>query len=117
MTNFQDKANFIWQVADDILFGAFMHNEFRDVVLPFLVLRRFNEFIGETAGHHFTPREIIRLMCNLLFAEHADDLQGEGVIRTIYDPACGTGGMLTVAKEHIPSTSIPASSCACMARN
>lgn len=42
MTNFQDKANFIWQVADDILFGAFMHNEFRDVVLPFLVLRRLD---------------------------------------------------------------------------
>ncbi|MEI6425366.1 MAG: type I restriction-modification system subunit M N-terminal domain-containing protein [Lentisphaerota bacterium] len=42
MTNFQDKANFIWQVADDILFGPFMHNEFRDVVLPFLVLRRLD---------------------------------------------------------------------------
>ena len=37
---FQDKATFIWQVADDILFGPFMHNEFRDVVLPFVVLRR-----------------------------------------------------------------------------
>ncbi|XHX78378.1 MAG: type I restriction-modification system subunit M N-terminal domain-containing protein [Stenomitos frigidus ULC029] len=40
--NFQDKANFIWQVADDILFGPFMHNEFRDVVLPFVVLRRLD---------------------------------------------------------------------------
>ena len=39
---FQDKANFIWQVADDILFGPFMHNEFRDVVLPFVVLRRLD---------------------------------------------------------------------------
>jgi len=44
MSNFQDKANFIWQVADDILFGPFMHNEFRDVVLPFLVLRRLDCF-------------------------------------------------------------------------
>ena len=42
MNNFQDKANFIWQVADDILFGPFMHNEFRDVVLPFVVLRRLD---------------------------------------------------------------------------
>ena len=40
--NFQDKANFIWQVADNILFGPFMHNEFRDVVLPFVVLRRLD---------------------------------------------------------------------------
>lgn len=227
MTNFQEKANFIWQVADDILFGPFQHHEFRDVVLPFVVLRRldcilepvkdkviktykefknklpdasqvllqetdglkfynhsdydlrrlsqdsknvelnfnnyvngysknvyvilenfqlekivsklvkndllfmlidkfteidlhpdkvsnhemgyiyeellrrFNEFIGETAGHHFTPREIIRLMVNLLFAEHQKELKGKGVIRTVFDPACGSGGMLTIAKEHI----------------
>lgn len=227
MTNFQDKANFIWQVADDILFGPFMHNEFRDVVLPFLVLRRldcvledkkdaviethkkfkdklpdlsqvllkatgglkfyntsffdlrrlsqdsnnielnfnnyingfspnvreildnfqihkvveklvkndllfqivdkfteidlhpdkvtnhemgyiyeellrrFNEFIGETAGHHFTPREIIKLMVNLLFSEHTAELKGKGLVRSVFDPACGTGGMLTIAKEHI----------------
>ncbi len=228
--NFQDKANFIWQVADDILFGPFMHNEFRDVVLPFVVLRRldciytdeirnqvqsayskfkdafseddlepillnatgglkfynvsdfsltrlagnaqaieenfsfyiksysrnvrdilqnfqlenvlnklnknnllyklvskfteidlhpsvvknhemgyiyehllykFNQFLGETAGHHYTPREIIRLMCNLVFAEHADDLAGVGIVRDIFDPACGSGGMLTIAKDHI----------------
>jgi type I restriction enzyme M protein len=229
--NFQDKANFIWQVADDILFGPFMHNEFRDVVLPFVVLRRldciytdeirervqksyrqfkdvfpseddvepilldttgglkfynisdfnlvrlagnaqaieenfdfylksysrnvrdilqnfklegviakliknnllyqlvskfteidlhpsvvknhemgyiyehllykFNQFTGETAGHHYTPREVIRLMCNLLFAEHGADLQGKGIVRDIFDPACGSGGMLTIAKEHI----------------
>ncbi|MBN8564326.1 MAG: N-6 DNA methylase [Leptolyngbya sp. UWPOB_LEPTO1] len=229
--NFQEKANFIWQVADDILFGPFMHNEFRDVVLPFVVLRRldciytdeirervqksyrqfkdvfpseddlepilldatgglkfynvsdfnlvrlagnaqaieenfdfylksygrnvrdilqnfklegviakliknnllyqlvskfteidlhpsvvknhemgyiyehllykFNQFTGETAGHHYTPREVIRLMCNLLFAEHGADLQGKGIVRDIFDPACGSGGMLTIAKDHI----------------
>ena len=227
MNNFQDRANFIWQVADDILFGPFQHHEFREVVLPFVVLRRldcvfesskeaviktyrkfkdvlpdptdvvlqsanglnfyntsdfdlqrlsqdasniernfnnykngysrnvreilenfqidkvveklvknnvlfmlvdkfteidlhpdtvsnhemgyiyeellrkFNEFIGETAGHHFTPREVITLMVNLLFAEHQEDLTGKGKIRTIFDPACGSGGMLTIAKEYI----------------
>jgi len=227
MQNFQEKANFIWQVADDILFGPFQHHEFRDVVLPFVVLRRldcvfepvkdkviecynkfkdklqdlepvllqsagnlkfyntsfydlrrlsqdnknieinfnnyingfsknvreildnfqiekitgklakndllfmlidkfteidldpqkvsnhemgyiyeellrkFNEFIGETAGHHFTPREIIKLMVNLMFEEHKDELKGKGIYRKIFDPACGTGGMLTIAKEHI----------------
>jgi type I restriction enzyme M protein len=65
------------------------------------LLRKFSEMSNETAGHHYTPREVIRLMVNLLFAEHQEKLQGEGIIRTVFDPACGTGGMLTVAKEHI----------------
>lgn len=65
------------------------------------LLRRFNEFIGETAGHHFTPREIIKLMVNLLFSEHTAELKGKGLVRSVFDPACGTGGMLTIAKEHI----------------
>ena len=65
------------------------------------LLRRFCEMSNETAGDHFTPREIIRLMVNILFAEHKDKLAGTGIIRTVFDPACGTGGMLTIAKEHI----------------
>lgn len=228
MVNFQEKANFIWTVADDILRGTFKQHEYGDVILPFVVLRRldcvledtksevietyekfkskldeeqirpillnisdlnfynvspydlkrlsqdakniernfnnyingygkdvreilenfqidkivtklsknnllfmviskfteidlhpgtvtnhdmgsifeilirkFSELSNETAGEHFTPREVIRLMVNLLFAEHKDELQGKGIIRTIFDPACGTGGMLTIAKEHI----------------
>lgn len=227
MNNFQDKANFIWQVADDILRGAFKQHEYGDVILPFVVLRRmdcvlestkdavidtynkfkdklpdpsplvkeaagnlkfyntsvydlrrltqdaknielnfnnyirgyspnvqeilesfhidkvvsklvkndylfklvdkftevelhpdkvsnhqmgyifeellrrFSEMSNETAGEHYTPREVIRLMVNLLFAEHVEELKGKGIIRTVYDPACGTGGMLTIAKEHI----------------
>jgi type I restriction enzyme M protein len=228
MVNFQEKANFIWQVADDILRGTFKQHEYGDVILPFVVLRRldcvlngskdeiietyekykkdldeeqvkpillktsgknfynvsqydlsrlvqdskniernfnnyvngfsknvrdilenfqidkivsklnkndllfqlvdkfteidlhpqkvsnhemgyifeelirkFSEMSNETAGEHYTPREVIRLMVNLLFAEHKDELQGKGLIRTIFDPACGTGGMLTIAKEHI----------------
>jgi len=65
------------------------------------LLRRFSEMSNETAGEHYTPREVIRLMVNLLFAEHKDDLEGKGIIRSVFDPACGTGGMLTIAKEHI----------------
>lgn len=65
------------------------------------LLRRFSEMSNETAGEHYTPREVIRLMVNLLFAEHQEELKGKGIIRTVYDPACGTGGMLTIAKEHI----------------
>ena len=227
MNNFQDKANFIWQVADDILRGAFKRHEYGDVILPFVVLRRldcvledckdavieahkkfkdkiqdptpvllkatnglnffntsfydlrrlaqdagnielnfnnyinnfspnvreiidnfqigkivakivkndylfmlvdkftevdlhpdkvsnhemgyifeellrrFSEMSNETAGEHYTPREVIRLMVNLLFAEHQNELKRKGIIRTVFDPACGTGGMLTIAKEHI----------------
>ncbi|MFQ5637552.1 MAG: N-6 DNA methylase [bacterium] len=229
MNNFQDKANFVWTVADDILRGAFKQHEYGDVILPFVVLRRldcvfenskdavietykrfknelqddqlqpvllnstnglnfynisrfdlqrlsqdagnielnfnnyvngfsknvyeiienfqldkiktklvkngllfmlvdrftevdlhpdkvlnhemgyifeellrrFSEMSNETAGEHYTPREVIRLMVNLLFEEHQDELKGKGIIRTIFDPACGTGGMLTIAKEHI----------------
>jgi type I restriction enzyme M protein len=227
MNNFQDKANFIWQVADDILRGTFKQHEYGDVILPFVVLRRldcvledrkddvisahkqfadklpdltlvllkatgglnfyntsvydlrrlaqdagnielnfnnyingysknvreiienfqidkivtklvkndllfmlvdkftevdlhpqkvsnhemgyifeellrrFSEMSNETAGEHYTPREVIRLMVNVLFAEHKDELKGKGIIRTVFDPASGTGGMLTIAKDHI----------------
>ena len=237
--NFQDKANFIWQVADDILRGAFKAHEYGDVTLPFVVLRRldcvlrdkkgavistykafkdvlephqmeqvvlqstggmgfynvsdfdlerltddannidlnfnaylngfsenvreilghykldriveklakndllfmmchkftevdlhpekvsnhdmgsifeellrrFSEMSNETAGEHYTPHEVIRLMVNLLFAEHAHEIEGKGIVRRIYDPACGTGGMLTIAKEHIQAVNPEADSC------
>lgn len=65
------------------------------------LLRRFSEMSNETAGEHYTPREVIRLMVSLMFAEYKDELQGKGIIRTVYDPACGTGGMLITAKEYI----------------
>ena len=66
------------------------------------LLRRFSEMSNETAGEHYTPREVIRLMVSLLFAEHKDELQGKGIIRSVYDPACGTGGMLITAKDYHP---------------
>jgi type I restriction enzyme M protein len=233
MDNFQEKANFVWQVADDILRGTFKQHEYGDVILPFVVLRRldcvledskdevietyekfknklpdpsqillkatggknfyntshfdlkrlsqdakqieqnfnnylnnysenvrdiidnfqldkiirrlasndllflligkfteidlhpdkvsnhgmgyifeellrrFSEMSNETAGEHYTPREVIRLMVNLLFTEHKEELKRKGLIRTVYDPACGTGGMLTVAKDHIKTNINP----------
>jgi type I restriction enzyme M protein len=65
------------------------------------LIRRFSELSNETAGEHFTPREVIRLMVNLLFAEDDELLRDEGVVRTLFDPACGTGGMLSVAENHL----------------
>ena len=65
------------------------------------LLRRFSEMSNETSGEHYTPRDIVRLLVSLLFAEHQEDLRGQGVIRSIFDPCCGTGGMLTLGKEYI----------------
>lgn len=65
------------------------------------LIRKFSELSNETAGEHFTPREVIRLMVNLLFAEDDDALAKPGTVRTIFDPACGTGGMLSVAEDHL----------------
>ena len=64
------------------------------------LLRRFSEMSNETSGEHYTPRDVVRLLVSLLFAEHTEDLQGQGVIRSIFDPCCGTGGMLTIGKEY-----------------
>jgi type I restriction enzyme M protein len=65
------------------------------------LIRRFAEQSNETAGEHFTPREVIQLMVNLLIAPDEDALTVPGVVRTVLDPACGTGGMLTAAEDHI----------------
>ncbi|MGB3763360.1 MAG: class I SAM-dependent DNA methyltransferase, partial [Ornithinimicrobium sp.] len=63
------------------------------------LVRRFSELSNETAGEHFTPREVIRLMVNLLFIEDDDLLTKPGIVKTLADPAAGTGGMLSIAQE------------------
>ncbi|GAA4975196.1 type I restriction-modification system subunit M [Actinoplanes utahensis] len=65
------------------------------------LIRRFAEQSNETAGEHFTPREVIELMVNLLIAPDDDALSIPGTSRRVLDPACGTGGMLSAAEEHI----------------
>ena len=65
------------------------------------LIRKFSELSNETAGEHFTPREVIRLMVNLLFVEDDKLLTRPGVVKTLLDPACGTGGMLSVAEDHL----------------
>jgi type I restriction enzyme M protein len=64
------------------------------------LVRRFNEQANEEAGDHFTPREVIRLMVNLVFCDEADVFK-KGIYRTVYDPTAGTGGMLSVSEEYI----------------
>jgi type I restriction enzyme M protein len=74
------------------------------------LIRRFNEAANETAGDHFTPREVIRLMVNLLLEPDEHILTTEGIITTVCDPACGTGGMLSETqnwiREHNPSATV-----------
>jgi len=65
------------------------------------LIRKFNEALNENPGEHFTPREVIQLMVNLQLAQDIEALSKNHIIRTVYDPCCGSGGMLTTAKEQI----------------
>ena len=65
------------------------------------LIRKFAELSNETAGEHFTPREVIKLMVNVLFISDRDILIKPGLVKTMYDPACGTGGMLSVAESYL----------------
>lgn len=65
------------------------------------LIRIANDQSNEQAGEHFTPRDVIRLMSAILFTPDADELRQSDIIRTIYDPACGTGGMVNVGKRYI----------------
>jgi type I restriction enzyme M protein len=65
------------------------------------LIRKFSELSNETAGEHFTPREVIRLMVELLFCDDDDLLRRRGIAKTLFDPACGTGGMLSVAEDRL----------------
>jgi type I restriction enzyme M protein len=65
------------------------------------LIRKFNEAMDENPGEHFTPREVIRLMVNLLLARDREALKQNHIVRTVYDPCCGSGGMLTIAKDRI----------------
>src|SRR5882672_5011657 len=65
------------------------------------LIRKFNEALDENPGEHFTPREVIRLMASLMTSHDRESLKKGKVIRTVYDPCCGSGGMLTIAKGRI----------------
>jgi type I restriction enzyme M protein len=99
------KANLLYLVTEKFanidLHPATVDNASMGAVFEELI-RKFAEISNETAGEHFTPREVIRLMVNLLFIEDDDVLTpGNAVVRTIYDPTAGTGGMLSMAGEYL----------------
>ncbi len=99
-----DEAGLLYQViaqfADIDLHPDVVSNVEMGYVFEELI-RKFSEAGNETAGEHFTPREVIRLMVNLLLADEADALATLGIVKTMYDPAAGTGGMLSTAEDWV----------------
>lgn len=102
-----ESANLLFKVVDRFadlskidLSPAAISNHEMGYVFEELV-RKFNEALDENPGEHFTPREVVRLMANLMTFHDQDELKAGKVIRTVYDPCCGSGGMLTIGKEQI----------------
>ena len=108
--NFDDQIDRMDDPKADILFRvvkAFQEIDLSDMESLEMgyvfedLIRRFAEQSNETAGEHFTPREVIRMMVDLLFINDNDILTKAGIVKTLYDPACGTGGMLSIAEEYV----------------
>ena len=99
-----DRAKLLYLVLSKVTEVDLHPDKVSNVEMGYIyeeLLRKFSELSNETAGEHFTPREVIRLMVDLLFIEDDDILRTPGTVRTMLDPACGTGGMLSVAQEYL----------------
>ena len=101
-----DEAGLLFMVVQR--FGDPKVNLHPDVIDNFTMgtifeelIRKFNEALNENPGEHFTPRDVVHLMVDLLLAGDDERLRTKGVVLSVYDPCCGSGGMLTIAKEHI----------------
>jgi type I restriction enzyme M protein len=96
-----NDAGLLYQVFDEFTQIDLHPNAISNLEMGYLfedLIRRFSEISNETAGEHYTPREVIRLIVSLLLINDRDALTGSGVIRQVYDPAAGTGGMLSIAE-------------------
>jgi len=99
-----ERSNLIYKVVGQFCDIDLHPDKVSNLQMGYLyeeLIRRFSELSNETAGEHFTPREVIRLMVNLLFIEDAELLTKPGIVKTLYDPACGTGGMLSVSEIYL----------------
>ncbi len=99
-----DEAGLLFQVLErfrkvdlhpDVVDNPTMGTIFEELI------RRFNEALDENPGEHFTPRDVVHLMVDLMLAGDEERIAGTGVVRSVCDPCCGSGGMLMIAKEHI----------------
>lgn len=98
------EGGILWQVFEQFTQIDLHPNAVSNLEMGYVfedLIRRFSEISNETAGEHFTPREVIRLIVDLLTDPDADALSGSGIIRTVYDPAAGTGGMLALTEERL----------------
>lgn len=99
-----DKANQLYLVVLEFSKIDLHPDKVSNIEMGYIfeeLIRRFNEASNEEAGDHFTPREVIRLMVGILFLPDNGTLTTKGIIKTLYDPACGTGGMLSVAEDYL----------------
>lgn len=97
-----NEAAILWKVFEQFAALDLRPQSVSTLAMGYLfedLIRRFSEISNETAGEHFTPREVIRLIVELLLVNDAQALTGKGIIRQVYDPACGTGGMLALTEE------------------
>jgi type I restriction enzyme M protein len=99
-----DEAGLLFQVVErfkkidlhpDKIDNATMGTIFEELI------RKFNEALNENPGEHFTPRDVVHLMVDLMLAGDEARIRRKGIVCTVYDPCCGSGGMLMIAKEHI----------------
>ena len=99
-----DKHNRLYQVISKFCNVDLHPDKVSNIQMGYIfeeLIRKFNEASNEEAGDHFTPREVIRLMVNLIFLPDNDILTKRGIIKTLFDPACGTGGMLSVSSDFV----------------
>lgn len=99
-----DKANLLFMIVKRFAEVDLHPNAVPNIEMGYIfeeLIRKFADLSNETAGEHFTPREVIRLMVNILFLNDKEILTKKGILKTLYDPACGTGGMLSVAEEYL----------------
>ncbi len=99
-----DKANLLFKIIGRFSEIDLHPDKVKNIEMGYIfeeLIRKFADLSNETAGEHFTPREVIRLMVNVLFNSDRDILTKKGIVKTLYDPACGTGGMLSVAEDYL----------------
>lgn len=98
-----DSSNRLFKIVQEMAEVDLHPNTVDNLQMGYLfehLVMKFNEQANEEAGDHFTPREVIKLMANLIYTDE-EDVFKPGIFRTIYDPTCGTGGMLSESEKHI----------------
>ena len=99
-----ERDDLLYKIVSKFCEIDFHPNKISNIKMGYIfeeLIRKFNEASNEEAGDHFTPREVIRLMVDLIFLPDKDILTKKGIVKTLFDPACGTGGMLSVSEDYV----------------